>query len=296
MAGVSQAVRTLPSNAAWAVKRALDRPGSRWMLARAATLAARRVLGNDAEVFHDGGWAHRVDGFAYPDGPRFKYGRSSFRRWRETHQANLDNCRDWWFWRYTPPLDGIIVDVGAGRGEDVPGFISAVGDEGRVYAVEAHPDSFADLAAVCRLNHLSNVTPIQVAVMDVPGVVSISTEGEWESNTVMSGATEGTPVEAVTLPQLCDRYGIDRIDYLKMNIEGAERKALPGMEPMMDRIRAVCIACHDFRADRGEGEEFRTRAFAEAFLRKHGFEVVRRPSHPDPYVRDHLLGLRNQDR
>ena len=58
---------------------------------------------------------------------------------------------------------------------------------------------------------------------------------------------------------------------------------------------AVCVACHDFRADRGEGEEFRTRPFAETFLRQHGFEIFRRESHPDPYVRDHLLGLRKED-
>jgi hypothetical protein len=64
---------------------------------------------------------------------------------------------------------------------------------------------------------------------------------------------------------------------------------------VMHCIRALCIACHDFRADRGEGVEFRTRAFSEAFLRKHGFEVIRRESHPDPYVRDHLLGLHKED-
>jgi hypothetical protein len=124
MADKSLTVRTLPSNAALAVKRVLDRPGSRWMLAQAASVAARRALGSDAQAFYDRGWAHRVDGFAYPDGPRFQYGRSSFRRWRDAHQANLANCREWWFWRYTPPPGGVIVDVGAGRGEDVPGFVA----------------------------------------------------------------------------------------------------------------------------------------------------------------------------
>ncbi|HEY2460768.1 MAG TPA: FkbM family methyltransferase, partial [Candidatus Acidoferrum sp.] len=88
---------------------------------------------------------------------------------------------------------------------------------------------------------------------------------------------------------------INQIDFLKMNIEGAERFALPGMESMIAHIRHICVACHDFRSNLGHGENFRTRAFVEEFLSNHGFTIVSRRDDPRDYVRDHVFGLRRSE-
>ena len=76
-----------------------------------------------------------------------------------------------------------------------------------------------------------------------------------------------------------------------MNIEGAERYAL-GMESVLPHTRQICVACHDFRCEGGDGEQFRTRTFVEQFLVKRGFTVTSRPDDPRDYVRDHVFGLR----
>ena len=77
-----------------------------------------------------------------------------------------------------------------------------------------------------------------------------------------------------------------------MNIEGAERFALIGMKSVIQRVQAICIACHDFRANLGHGEEFRTRAFVERFLAEQGFTVTFRSDDQRSWVRDHVHGLR----
>jgi FkbM family methyltransferase len=206
----------------------------------------------------------------------------------------LRDANDYWFHVYKPHAGDVIVDVGAGRGEDVYAFSLAVGPEGRVWAIEAHPESFDALVRLCEEHQLRNVTCLNLACLDRPGQFQIETLPVWESNYVREGEPTPTshPVEGITFDALCRRHGIDRIDFLKMNIEGAERFALPGMKEAMKRVRWTCICAHDFRADRGEGEEFRTRAFVEKFLHEAGFELVSRDDDPRYYVPYHIHGRR----
>ena len=190
----------------------------------------------------------------------------------------------------------MIVDIGAGRGEDVFAFSRAVGPAGRVFAIEPHPVSFQVLEKLCALNGLENVTRLNFACVDEPARLQIETLPVWESNYVRAGEPTATshPVEGVTFDSLCAAHGIGRIDFLKMNIEGAERRALPGCREALGRARSVCIAAHDFRAARGEGESFRTLAFVREFLTAAGFELVTRDEDPRYYVPYHVHGRRPQ--
>ena len=87
--------------------------------------------------------------------------------------------------------------------------------------------------------------------------------------------------------------GIDGLAFLKMNIEGAEREALPGCRQTLARTRNVCVAAHDFRADRGEGEEFRTLGMVKEFLSSSGFSLRTRDEDRRYYVPYHVHGWRD---
>ena len=271
----------------------LDRPGGRTILGKLATLYARRMSSADVETYYDGAWIHRVGSQFFPDGPRFQHDRDSLVRWKDEPARYLENAHDFWF-RHLPPVEGeVVVDVGAGHGEDVIAFSQAVGKTGRVLAVEAHPASFEILRRFCALNRLDNVTCLHAAMMDRPGTVTFSDDGSWEEAAVLKGDDRpGVKVPAATLDDVCSKEGVTRIALLKMNIEGAERSALLGMERTLKSVRTVCVACHDFRADRGDGEEFRTKAFVTSFLAARGFELASRPNDERDYVRDHVFGLK----
>jgi hypothetical protein len=77
-----------------------------------------------------------------------------------------------------------------------------------------------------------------------------------------------------------------------MNIEGAERDALPGCVDVLDRTQSVCVAAHDFRADRGEGDSFRTLAMVRDFLAARGFTLTTRDEDRRYYVPYHVHGVR----
>jgi FkbM family methyltransferase len=268
-------------------------------LARQATEIARAALpGVDIEILWDGMWVRRVGPDYFPDPDMFRLAAShaapNWERWAGQARKHLRDAEDYWFHLYKPRAGDAIVDIGAGRGEDVFAFSRAVGPAGRVWAIEPHPVSFAALRRRCELNRLANVTALNYACMGRAEDLQIETLPVWESNYVRAGAPSASSrrVTGARFDDLAAEEGIDRIDFLKMNIEGAERWALPGCEKALRRARFVCIAAHDFRAERGEGDEFRTLEFVKEFVSAAGFEIVMRDD-PRYYVPYHVHGWRS---
>jgi FkbM family methyltransferase len=276
-----------------ALARQIDRPGGRFVLGKLATWYARRITGADIEISYlNGLWTHRAGQYFFPDGRNFNYVSGEFSGWKHQIDQYVSDTKEYWLRHYTPKEGHVIVDVGAGRGEDTLTFSRGVGETGRVIAVEAHPLLFQILKNFCRLNRLRNVTPLHLALMDKPGKVHLVESESWMENSVQYGAPSGIEVPADTLDAVCRQEDLSEIAFVKMNIEGAERQALVGMASTVPKIGQVCIACHDFRYEQGDGEEFRTRAFVERVLTKHGFTLTSRPDDPREYVRDHVFGLR----
>ena len=203
-------------------------------------------------------------------------------------------ARDIFLQEYTPSPGDIVVDVGAGVGSELNLFSRLVGESGRVLAVEADPDTFRWLERRRDLNGLTNVTAIQAAVADAPGEVLISSEGHRDTHRLVT-AGPGRRVRALTLADLAAEHGISRIDFLKMNIEGAERLALAGMEGIAGSVRNLAVSCHDYMADLGGEDSMRTRAFVLEFLLGHGFEVrERRADDERDWARSYLYATRRR--
>jgi FkbM family methyltransferase len=276
-----------------ALIRLLDRPGGRFLLGKLATGEFQRASGEDLEIAYiNGFWTRRTDSGFFPDGLRFEYKYADFAVWKNQMLQYELHTKEIWLLHYRPKSGDVVVDVGAGRGEDVVAFSKAVGETGRVIAIEAHPLSFAILKSFCRLNRLANVVPVHLALMDKPGRVRMTESESWTHNAVgPSMDASGTDVLADTLDNVCEALAVGSISFLKMNIEGAERQALLGMASVLPRVKQICVACHDFRSEMGHGEQFRTRAFVEQFLSERGFALSSRANDPRDYVRDHVFGV-----
>jgi FkbM family methyltransferase len=279
------------------IVRALDNDAGREELARLATARAREnAPGSGLEIVWRGMWTRKVEGVYFPDPELFQHDHPRWDRWAAMASKYLRDAADYWFYLYKPRPGDVIVDIGAGRGEDVFGFSRAVGLEGHVWALEPHPTSFDVLCRFCDWNDLRNVTTLNLASTSAPAELQIETLPVWESNYVRTGAASATShtISGVPFDDVARQYTIDRIDFLKMNIEGAERDALPGCRDALSRARHVCIAAHDFRAARGEGKSFRTLDFVRQFLVEVGFELVTRDEDPRYYVPYHVHGVRRE--
>lgn len=278
--------------------RILDRPGGRCVLGLVGSSVFRSVSSaRDAAIFWDGSWFSREDGICVSDGMDFAYSRRGLRERRSAVDQRIENARDYWFYRYVPKDGDVVVDVGAGSGSEIGVFSTAVGPSGKVLAIEAHPGTFDRLEKTCRFNAYSNVTCVHCAIADKAGTVVIDDNTNDELNSISSDSSDspahpGHRIAALTLDEACARNGIRTIDYLKMNIEGAERLAMHGMSTIIQRTSIVTIACHDFLAESTGNEFYRTREFVVGFLRENGFAVSMRLDDTRPYVRDHVHAWR----
>ncbi len=206
---------------------------------------------------------------------------------------NVEKTKDYWLFNYVPEAGDIVVDVGAGIGDEMHVFSNMVGYGGKVVCIEANLTTFHCMQLSCLLNDLKNVIPLNVAVCDKTGELLITDDNENRlANTIINrdNTINKQYIVGDTLDNILESLKIKRIDLLKMNIEGAEVPALNGARKTLECTANVAISCHDFIADRNGQSMFRTKTRVCQLLESHGFELTFRKTDKREYVRDIVYG------
>lgn len=124
---------------------------------------------------------------------------------------------------------GIFVDVGANAGVYSLTAATLVGDAGHVLAIEPNPIVLDRLKFNMALNGFERRTIIeQSCVSDVEGTVDLTLDDSnlGGSSLVAARSDKKITVAAYPLLTIIQKYQLPRIDALKIDIEGAEDKAL----------------------------------------------------------------------
>jgi FkbM family methyltransferase len=153
------------------------------------------------------------------------------------------------------PVEGepaFIVDAGANIGLTAAYFASRW-PRARVVAIEVEAGNFALLERT--LAPYPNVTPMLAGLWSGPSELVISNPDAEESWAFMAeeagaGAAPGarsTTVPALGVPDLMRQFGVERIDLLKIDIEGAEREVL-GADAWawLGRVGCTAVELHDW--------------------------------------------------
>ena len=129
----------------------------------------------------------------------------------------------------TLSIDSVFYDVGAHAGF-WPVVLS--GRCSRIFAFEPSPESFTRLCQ--NVYALANVTPVNVAASDAPGVLRFSENGS------MSTVTEsgGVAVRAIRLDDFV-ADGNPPPGIIKIDVEGHGAQCLAGMQRIIERHRPV---------------------------------------------------------
>lgn len=145
------------------------------------------------------------------------------------------------------PLGGTFVDIGAHIGLLTLAGARAVGSKGRVYSFEAAPETYKLLERTIAINHVAPpVVARSVAVGAERGehVFHVRSILGHSSLYDFSESDEGFTVEDVTvqvmpLDQLLPPG--ERIDLVKIDVEGAELDVLAGMTELLKRNPEVAL-------------------------------------------------------
>jgi FkbM family methyltransferase len=161
-----------------------------------------------------------------------------------------------------------FVDVGANHGEFTL-FAALRLPQGRVISFEPASENYGKLKRNVDLNNLSNITMVQAGLGERAGTATIYRSNELYSDGTSNkglhsqfvGRGEDAVIETITILRLDDyaaEQGIDRIDVMKIDIEGAELPALRGSDSVLRRFHPVIFLEVSESASRAAGYEQRT--------------------------------------
>jgi len=154
----------------------------------------------------------------------------------------------WWLKRFLKPGMGVI-DVGANVGCYTLYCAALVGRDGRVVAIEPSEREYRRLSNHVSLNNLVNVTALNVAASSTSGKADLKIAEEWNAghNTLGQYAYDATKhfadetVVLKTIDDMVRETGMSRVDFIKMDIEGAELAALTGACDVLRRFRPTVL-------------------------------------------------------
>lgn len=138
------------------------------------------------------------------------------------------------------PQGGRVLDLGAHLGS----FALAAAAAGyEVVCVEASPRNAAMLRASIELNGFRNLNLINAAISDRAGTLGFYSQGPYGHVAPQGDAGATITVEAIAVDELLQRVGWDKVDFIKLDIEGSEVAAVRGMTRLMSQRDAPVLFC-----------------------------------------------------
>jgi FkbM family methyltransferase len=162
--------------------------------------------------------------------------------------ATTDLCvfNDTFSGRYhLPPADlqiRTILDIGSNIGLTMAHYASLY-PEARILGIEMDQGN----AEVCRANIAPYGTRCEVlvgAAWKEDGEVAYGGHTEWGFRITPESCGSSRQVRAFSMPSLIDRLGVARVDFVKMDIEGAELEVLADAWKWSDRVGCLKVEVH----------------------------------------------------
>lgn len=139
-----------------------------------------------------------------------------------------------------------VVDAGANVGFYTALAAERCGAGGRVIAYEPSPYASERLRAMVERNRLDRVTAVEAALGDAAGqgTLFIERDANHSPSLIRSrDAADASAVEVRTLDAEAARLGLDKIDLLKLDVEGYETQVLAGAGELLRAGRIGAVLC-----------------------------------------------------
>jgi FkbM family methyltransferase len=133
----------------------------------------------------------------------------------------------------------VVVDAGAYAGGSSFHFWRAVRPVGRVIALEPDRTNFECLIRNIALHGMDNVEPVNAGLWSSSGKVGFQREGNMGSavSEVIDRRGQDEQVQVLSLSDLCSLFDLQRLDFVKLDVEGSEIAILAAAGEVVARFR-----------------------------------------------------------
>lgn len=133
-----------------------------------------------------------------------------------------------------------FIDIGANCGAFTLAAAKMMEEKGRIFAFEPGPPILARLRANLSLNpaveRMTEVIPKGLG--SSPGKFYYQEESHNRGNASLLHAT-GTPVEVIRLDDWAHQHGIEKVDVIKIDVEGMEYEVLAGGGELLSKAKPI---------------------------------------------------------
>ncbi len=163
----------------------------------------------------------------------------------------------------------VVLDIGAHIGMYTV-RLADICREGRIVAVEPDPRNRVYLKANVALNRLRNVEIVPYAISDKSGekvrfaLATVSGHSRINKTIKDSEYYDYIYVETITLDDLVESIGLEKVDFIKIDVEGYEMHVLRGAEKIIRSYKPYMLI-ETFYENRKQVYEF---------LEKHGYKIA----------------------
>jgi len=165
--------------------------------------------------------------------------------------------------------DDIVIDIGAHIGYFTI-YAAKNAYQGTVYSIEPYRESFEILEKNLKLNNLTNVKPFHAAISKVTEQITLYIDKNNQiGNSIFKTdeMTESERVNSFNLGDFVKNNKIEKIDFLKIDCEGAEFEILLNLnKELLKNINRISMEVHENNNTNSIDE-------LEDFLRNNNFKV-----------------------
>ncbi len=211
--------------------------------------------------------------------------------------------------------DSVIFDIGANVGHLSLLFAKKLAPNGSVFCYEPDQENREQLTKNKDLNALKNITILPYALQDNHEVAELefnirrSIDGDGNQNRGLSSLKKITKftkdtlqVPASTIDNECRRLGVTHLDFIKIDVEGAEYMVLQGGRASLQKYKPIIQYEYSTVLDALMKEDNTTQSFT--FLQGLGYRqfyekesgTLTELKNPDPSMKDVNMVCFHQDK
>lgn len=154
--------------------------------------------------------------------------------------------------RYELKEKDVVVDVGAHIGTFTIKAAKEVGNEGKVIAIEPEENNLKLLKRNVEINGLKNVIIVQKGIWSEKDEMRLYLSDYSICHSLVCEDTDkSVDIEVDTIDNILNELKVNKVDFIKMDIEGAEIEALKGAKETLENnnVKIAIAAYHEINGE-----------------------------------------------